>query len=43
MGQKRHISRGEKKNLKLPHLYIMFQQHAAKTLAGMLKLLKCPL
>jgi hypothetical protein len=32
--------KGEKMNLKLPHLYIKFQQQAAKTLAGMLKLFK---
>jgi hypothetical protein len=42
-GPKTPYFKGEKKNLKMPHLYIKFQQHAAKTLAGMLKLLKFPL
>jgi len=37
-GPKTPYFKGEKKNLKLPYLYIKFQQHAAKTLAGMLKL-----
>jgi hypothetical protein len=42
-GPKTPCFKGEKKSEIATILYIKFQQHAAKTLAGMLTLFKCPL